>query len=139
MMTVSRDMKKDGFEAYFDAEASIARVVYPDHLTPDITRQMYKWFGELAEEVGMETLKGCIFDFRGVSKFHPQNARAAQTESRKINARFDLSKFPVAFLVRDMYQEQMLRVSMRITQNSERLRVIHDEAEAVQYITRWPE
>ena len=133
----TRSFDVDGFLGYLDDETQIARVAYPEHLTPQVTIDMYAWFDELASQVGITSLKGCIFDFCNVKQFHPGNARAAQRESKKINSKYDLRRFPVAFLVRNMSQEQMLRVSMRLTQNSDRLRIIHNESQAVEYIQEW--
>lgn len=130
-------LEKDGFDAYLDEETRIPRVTYPSHLTPEVTIGMYKWFGDLIDQHGLENLRGGIFDFRNVEKFHPNNFRTARAESRKINLKADLGKFPIAFLVQDMKQEQMLRVSMRLTQNPARLRILYSLESAIAFIKDW--
>lgn len=132
-----RVLEKDGFAAYLNEETKIPHVTYPDHLTPTVTINMYKWFGDLIDEWGLDNLRGCIFDFTHVTKFHPSNFRTARAESRKINDKADLGKFPVAFLVQDMKQEQMLRVSMRLTQNPARLRIVYSIDSAIAFIKEW--
>ena len=137
-MVTALTMEEDGLDGHFDEATKIVWVIYPKILAPEVTIKMYTWYDQLAQELGgFSAMKGCIFDFRNVRKFHPQNARTAQVESRKINEKYDLSAFPVAFLVKDMYQEQMLRVSMRITQNSSRLRLVFTEDEGVKFILNW--
>ena len=130
-------LEKDGFAAYLDDETKIPHVTYPAHLTPEVTINMYKWFGGLIDKHGIDNLCGCIFDFSNVEKFHPANFRTARAESRKINLKADLGKFPVAFVVEDMKQEQMLRVSMRLTQNPARLRIMYSIESAVAFIQDW--
>ncbi len=127
----------DGFAAYLNEETKIPHVTYPEYLIPQVTIDMYAWFGDLIDERGIENLRGCIFDFRQVKKFHPSNFRTARAESRKINDKADLSAFPVAFLVEDMKQEQMLRVSLRLTQNPARLRILYSFESAVAFIKDW--
>lgn len=130
-------METDGFSAYLNEETKIPHVTYPEYLIPEVTTNMYAWFGDLIDEYGIENLRGCIFDFTQVKKFHPANFRTARAESRKINEKADLSAFPVAFLVQDMKQEQMLRVSMRLTQNPARLRIVYSFESAVAFIKEW--
>lgn len=132
-----RVLEKDGFTAHLDEKTKIPHVTYPKHLTPEITVAMYKWFGEIIDALGLDVLQGCVFDFTHVEKFHPNNLRAARAESRKINVKTDLSNFPVAFLVQDMRQEQMLRVSMKLTQNPARLRILYSLESARAFILDW--
>lgn len=129
--------EKDGFESKIVESNQIVYITYPAYLTPQVTTQMYEWFTELYQTLGVASVNGCIFDFRQVEKFHPSNLKTAQKESRKINEQFDLKAFPVAFWVENLLQEQMLRVSMQLTQNSERLRVVHSEEDALSFFAEW--
>lgn len=131
------EMEQDGLDAYYDDYLQIARVTYPSELNGVITIRMYRWFEEVANAVGISHIKGALFNFCDVTYFHPNNLRTARRESKRINEKFDLKFFANAFFVEDLRQEHMLRVSMKLTQNSDRLRIVHSEADGIKFIEDW--
>ncbi|MCI0712881.1 MAG: hypothetical protein L0154_22180 [Chloroflexi bacterium] len=130
-------MEHDGLDAYYDDSLKLARVTYPSELNARTTIRMYRWFEEMTAVVGLSNVKGGLFNFCAVTHFHPNNLRAAQRESKKINEKMDLKYFANAFIVQDLRQEQMVRISMKLTQNSDRLRIVHSEHDGIQFIENW--
>ena len=127
-------IEEDGLKVYFDDENKLVRVVYPEQLTPNITVRVYQWMIDQVVEVGVQNVRGGVFDFRAVQKIHEDNTRVAKSQSKNMNQQIDLSRVAVALLVKSLYQEQMVKVSMRLTQNSDRIRVVFNEAEAAEFI-----
>ena len=131
------DLATDGLTTQYDPETQLFLVGYAEELTPEVTVKMYDWFDALVEEVGCDAIRGAIFDFRNVKEIHQMNTRTARSESKKIHQKVDLSRLPVALWVETFFQEQMLRVSMRLTEKSERIEIVKSHQEALQFIENW--
>lgn len=124
------------FSGWYDDETSILHVVYKGVLTPDVTTQMYRWLGDLIQRRPADVVqaKGSIYDFRQVTGFDSRNLTSAQRQSQQFNNKIDMTNHPVALLVDTLMQEQILRVELKISPQQDRKRVVHSEAEALDFI-----
>lgn len=123
--------------AYFDIVSGYMYATYGPVISAETTISVYAWGTELANEIGVSAIKGIVIDFRAVTQFEYSNLRIATEVSRNLNEEFDLSTVPAALLVKNMYQEQLVKVSMKLTDRVERMRMVHTEAEALKFIENW--
>lgn len=118
----------------YDLETLIGRVTYFGRLTSETTVIVYTWIAKAFVGLGGAQMRGGIFDFRQVTQFDTANLSTVQRTSGKLNNNFDFSFVPIALLVASPYQEQFLRVSMKITPQEQRKRIVKTEAEALTFI-----
>ncbi len=123
--------------AYFDEEQQLIFVTYRGDLDGEVTVQVYEWIERLLETVGIDALNGEIFDFTAVTTFQDSNLQIARKVSRRMNLSMDTSQLPVALIVKDFYQEEILRGTMRIVPEQERKRIVNSEEEALAFIEEW--
>lgn len=128
------EFKTESIDAHYDALTQILHVRYSGVITPEVTRAAYGWGFELAEEIGAENIYALISDFRDVTTFDFKNLRTATSESRNLNKKFDLSRLPVALVVKNMYQEQMVKVSMKMTDQVQRMKIVNTDEEALTFL-----
>jgi hypothetical protein len=126
-----------GVVGCFDPHNRILHVAYFGHVTAETTSAIYQWGWRLSEEVGPENIYGMIIDFSAVLAFAPQSVGTALRESRRINRTFDLSHLPVAHIVKNLYQEQMVTISTDLSGQPERMRLVYSEDEALSFIENW--
>ena len=130
-------LKTDNVTATFDPETGIARVVYKGNLTPGITAHAYGWVINSAFQVGVEKIYGGYFDFREVAKFMVENVRTVKRAHEAKPPEVDFSRVPTGLIVKNLYQESMVRVSMRVNEQSTRFRIVNTEEEALQFFEEW--
>lgn len=123
--------------AIFDGTTGYIHVKYFETLTPAITTSFYQWLFGVADKIGIKAVRGSTIDFRKVKTFHQGNIRTAQKESRSANQQLDLSHIPVGLIVTTVYQEQMVRISTKLTQQTQRMRIVKSEEEALAFIQEW--
>ena len=123
--------------AYFDDERKIARITYSGILAADDSAAAYKWLNKLIDAIHIENIYGEIFDFREVKQFQPDNLIDARKHSRKLNLRVEIHSTPVAMVVRDSVQEEILRGPMRIVPENKRKRIVHSLEEAYRFFEDW--
>ena len=126
-----------GVEGHFDPESHILRISYSGNVTPENTGGIYAWGWQLSEMVGVKNICGMITDFRMVVTFAPQSLGTALRESRRINKAYDLRQLPVAHIVKNMYQEQMVTISTELSGNPDRMKIVYSEDEALAFIESW--
>lgn len=114
----------------FDTDTGISVVTYRGELSPQVTVQYYQFLPKFLEVVDVQDIYGSIYDFRQVTKFHNTNLSTAQRASQSANTHYDFSAIPIALLVETLLQEQMVRVSMKVTPQETRKRIVKSEAEA---------
>jgi hypothetical protein len=126
----------DQFSAWYDDESLILYVVYKGVLTPDVTSQMYRWLGDVIQRRPADVVRarGSIYDFRQVTGFDSRNLTSAQRQSQQFNNKVDVTNHPVALLVDTLFQEQILRVELKISPQQDRKRLVRSEAEALDFI-----
>ncbi|RMG70862.1 MAG: hypothetical protein D6711_16430 [Chloroflexi bacterium] len=127
----------DGVTAYFDEALGISFVTYKGILNSDVTRALYDWVKALLPLIGENATRGVVFDFRQVTHFTRDNLHASREESTRINREKDMSTHPVALIVENTYQEQMVKTSMQLTPIEERKRIVYSMEDALDYIEQW--
>lgn len=137
-MTISA-LKTDRASAYFDEETHIARIKYSGLLTADESLAVYDWLGDLLQEVGLDNIYGEIFDFRLVREFASDNLMEARRNSRRYNMRNNVRRLPVAMIVSNYYQEEILRGPMQNVEENKRKTIVWNEADAVAFLVEWHE
>jgi hypothetical protein len=121
----------------FDAKNRILLVHYREELTAESTLLMYEWAFKTALVVGIEFLRGIIYDFTEVKKFTRSNLIATQKGSLTINAQIDLSRIPVAMVAKSLLQEQHLSIGLNATPGEERKRIVRTIQEGTTFIDQW--
>ncbi len=123
--------------AYYELESKIVFVTYQGELTADDSSAVYTWLNKLIQEIGIESIYGEIFDFRQVTEFMRDNLMDARKKSRGLNLRNPVQSFPVAMIVKDFYQEEILRGPMQNVPENIRKRIVQTPAEARAFLDEW--
>lgn len=126
----------EAFRAYYDPATQLGMVTYRSVITPSITSEAYHWGITMAHEVGIAHVRGGVYDFRQVQEFK-QDFQTVKRESRGAHQQVDLSRTAIALLVETLYQEQMVKVSSKVTGQEKRVQIVHSMAEALQFIEQW--
>jgi hypothetical protein len=127
------------FDASYDNETGLLRVLYKGTLTPDVTVQFYRWLGEvISKHPGeLHKVRGSIYDFRQLTGFSSSNLTSAQRQSQQLNSKADMSHIPVALIAKDRMQAELLRVELKISPQQERKALVWSEDEALAFISRF--
>ncbi len=136
-MTTLPRMDSDDLTVYFDEATSIAWAIYRGPMTASLTIRAYQAMAEIVSVIGAEAIYGAIFDFREVTNFESYTLSTVMRESKKANMKFDFSHVPVALLVGSGLQEQMVRVTLKVSPQDFRKRIVRSEAEAKAFIDEW--
>ena len=123
----------------YDLDTEIGTITYQETLTPQRTAEAYEFLYTNAVNglVTLQNVRGLIFDFRNVQRFEQGNFQAVKRESRRANEDLDLSHIPVALLVSNLYQEEMVKVASKITGQEKRIRIVHSEEEVAAFFTEF--
>lgn len=125
--------------ARYDASTGIAYITYTGPLDSSASTAVYDWLADLLQAVGLENLYGEVFDFRAVEEFMPDNLIDARRNSRRYNMKNNVKKLPVAMIVKDFFQEEILRGPMRNVKENERKTIVRTEEEAIAFLHEWHE
>ncbi len=122
--------------AYYDEERQILRVKYLGVLTPAVTAEFYQWLGSIikAQPAKVMTARGSIYDFRDVTEFANSNISSTARQSEQVNQQADLQNHPVAIIAKDAIQSATLTVTMRVSGQQDRKRIVKTEADAIAFI-----
>jgi hypothetical protein len=129
-------LETPGASAHYDEATRIVYITYKGYLTSEASSTAYAWLKSLIDEVGEESIYGEVFDFRPVLEFMPDNLMDARKKARGLNLRIDLL-FPVAMLVKDFYQEEILRGPMQNVPENTRKRIVRTMDEALAFFEEW--
>lgn len=131
-------LEKPSVTAHFDPDKRLIFVAYIGVLDTQPTLDYYHW---MQEEMfpHLQTVRGAIFDFREVTKFQPRNALTVLHASRNLHQQIDLRHMPVALIIKDIYQEHMVRIAANMTPQTNNKHVVHSMDEALTYIKQWNE
>jgi len=110
---------------------------YHNELTSESTRQMYEYAFMLIKKVGLNVVRGVIYDFSDVKRFTRSNATATQKGSLTINAKVDLSKMPIAMVAKTLLQEQHLSIIMSTTPGEDRKKIVSSVQQGITFIEQW--
>lgn len=130
-------LKHENAEASYDEASGIAHITYQGLLTADATNAVYEWLGDLIDEVGLDELYGEVFDFRAVKEFMPDNLIDARRNSRRYNMRHDVKRLPVAMIIANYYQEEILRGPMQNVEKNKRKAIVWNMDEAIAFLHEW--
>jgi hypothetical protein len=132
-------LKTEQIEAEFDDIRGFLLVKYRGELSSDVTKQFYGWLmGEMqANPEKVSEARGSIYDFRDVTDFGMDNLSATQQSSKQVSKQADVTNHPVALIVNDVYQEGMVKLSMQVTEQQERKRIVKSVDEAIAFIQSW--
>ncbi len=123
---------------YFDDYTRIFHVHYKDILTADTTNKAYSWLFTQGTVVGgIENIHAFVFDFTEVVKFQRDNTFATKRQSQTAKVSIDLSRVPAALVVKNIYQEQMVLLSMKVNDVEERTKICKSHAEAMTFIDQF--
>lgn len=123
--------------ARFDEETGIVYIAYQGLLDNTASTAVYDWLGDLINSIGIDKIYGEIFDFREVAEFMPDNLIDARRNSRRYNMKNDVKKLPVAMIVKDFVQEEILRVPMQNVKENERKAIVHSMEDAEAFLHTW--
>lgn len=135
-MTI-KTLEHEKARAMYDEELKIAFIQYNGDLDAAASAAVYDWLGEVTQTVGLENLHGEIFDFREVTDFMPDNLMEARKKSRRMNLRNDVQNLPVAMIVKDFYQEEILRGPMQNVKENPRKTIVSTMDDALAFIASW--
>lgn len=124
-------------KAHFDARQGISFITYRGDIEAQYTEQVYDWVRDVVPLIGPDATHGVVFDFRDVTRFAPSDISTAQRESKAINQEYDNTTHPVALIVDTFYQEQVVRVTTKISPQEDRKTIVHSMEEALQFIEEW--
>jgi len=129
-------LETEQVQARYDLESKLLRVVYHGVLNPAASAQLYRWLGQLLIDSPEEAnqARGSIFDFWQVTRIDNSNLTSAQRQSQQMNERVDLTNHPVALIAANLYQRELLRLTMQISPQQDRKRIVSSEAEALEFI-----
>ena len=123
--------------ASYDPESAVVTITYQGDLGADASAAAYTWLEDLLNQVGTEKLYGEIFDFRDVTRFQTDNLIDARKHSRRLNIMMETYHYPIAMIVSNAMQEEILRGPMRIVEGNQRKRIVHTEQEARAFLDEW--
>ena len=124
-------LETDEMFAHYDDVKRILFIQYYRAASAEVTRQAYQWLREISTQI--TDIRGCVYDFRKVRHFRPDNQSAVTEESTALNQDFDFSSVPVAIVVDNMYQEQMVKKTLSSTPQVERKTIVYTFPEAFQF------
>ena len=134
-------LEKEFVTGYFDENEKILFVTYRNNLTPSVTNSMYRWLGRIIKDAknDISSSIGSIYDFSDVDNIDLADFINAQVQSVSINVKIDLSKHPVALIVKSEHQEEYVRMLMGVTPQESRKRIVYSVDEARAFIKEFHE
>lgn len=120
-----------------DIRNMLILVSYHKELTAENTMMMYGWLMEAFFKYGNIGVRGIVYDFTDVQKFTFSNLISTQRGSMAINSQLDLSRMPVAMIVKSVMQEQQVSIAMNITPGEQRKRIVHNMAQALMFVNEF--
>ena len=132
-------LDNENVHAIYDNETKLLLVTYKGILSPQVTNEFYTWvFGIMKENptLIMEA-RGSIFDFRDVKDFVNSNLSTVRKQSQTVNQNVEARNHPVALLVKTTLQERMVAVTLKLTPQNDRKKIVFSMDEAKEYITAW--
>lgn len=121
--------------ATWDDSQRIAFIEYVGALSGEASTAVYNWLADVNTTRGVPY--GEIFDFRKVTEFLPDNLTEARKKSRRRNMRSAVHQLPVAMIVKDFYQEEILRGPMQNVPENTRKAIVRTMEEALAFLHQW--
>lgn len=127
-------LNTEGASVFYDIDKKTLHVTYYGAVTPNVTADVYETMGAVLEKYGVETIRGGIFDFRHISHFENANLTTVRRTSSHLNANYDMSHIAVPLIIGSIIQERMVMVSLKVTPQEERKRIVRSDKEALDFI-----
>lgn len=125
-------------EASYDLEKKSAYIKYKGVLGAKATKQIYQWISAMVTVFsGQLILHQVTFDFREVTAFDETNLGAAREESKKLHQSFALDFLPAALIAANEQQAEVLRLSLKVSGQQARSKIVFSEAEAEAFFEEW--
>lgn len=123
--------------ATYDEDTRIVFISYRGDLDGETSTFVYNWLTKIIEAVGIENIYGEIFDFREVEQFMPDNLMDARRNSRRYNMKNNVKKLPVAMVISNHFQEEILRGPMQNVEENKRKAIVWNFDDAVNFLNSW--
>jgi hypothetical protein len=129
-------LHSENIDAHYDEEQCLLFVRYRGVMSPAVTAQFYHWLGDVAKQHPQKVMaaRGSIYDFREVTEFATSNLSSTARQSEQVNQQIDLHNHPVAIVARDAMQVALLTVTMKVSGQQDRKRIVRSEEEAAAFI-----
>lgn len=124
-------------QAHYDEASRIAYITYTGLLDAEASTAVYDWLADLVDAVGVDGIYGEIFDFRKVQEFMADNLMQARRSSRRYNMRHNVRRFPVAMIISNYYQEEILRGPMQNVEENKRKTIVWNPEDALAFLHEW--
>jgi hypothetical protein len=124
-------------QAHYDEATKIAHITYTGLLDAETSTAVYDWLADLVDIVGIEGIYGEIFDFRKVQEFMADNLMQARRSSRRYNMRHNVRRIPVAMIISNYYQEEILRGPMQNVEENKRKTIVWNPEDALAFLHEW--
>lgn len=134
-------LKHENVEAEYETNSKLLLVKYRGQLSPSVTNVFYQWLIPLmqANPNMVVDARGSIYDFRDVTDFVSGNMTTARRQSHAANQSIDLQNHPVALIVDNPLQERMVSIIMKLTEQTDRKRLVRTMSGAREFIDYWHE
>lgn len=126
----------DTVHAYRDPQTNISYIIYKGAVDARTTTAVYEWVKELLTVIDNDETRGVLMDFRQVLKFMPDHISTVRRESKDLNREQKLVH-PVAMIVTNLYQEQMVKVSVRISDRPQHVQFFYSLEEGLAFFDEW--
>ncbi|TVR22800.1 MAG: hypothetical protein EA396_05280 [Anaerolineaceae bacterium] len=123
--------------AHFDTQTGVLFVSYYGVLDASTSGNLYQWIEQMKDVVDSHGVRGLVFDLRKVVRFKRDNLYTAAEQSQRLSEQLDHRIYPIALIVGNYYQEQMAKVTLLVTHDSERREIVRSMEEALTYIGSW--
>ena len=130
-------LNSESASVFYDETQHNLYITYYGAVAPNVTADVYATMGTIIAKYGVETLRGGIFDFRHISHFENANLTTVRRTSSNLNANYDMSHIAVPLIVGSIIQERMVMVSLKVTPQEERKRIVHSDKEAIDFINEF--
>lgn len=127
-------LNTDSASVFYDVDKYNLVVIYYGAVSPLVTADVYGTIGAVLEKYDIETIRGGIFDFRHISHFENANLTSVRRSSTNLNVSYDMSHIAVPLIVGTIMQERMVMVSLKVTPQEERKKIVHNDKEALDFI-----
>lgn len=134
-------LKHENVEAEYETDSKLFLVKYRGQLSPAVTNVFYQWLipAMQTHPTMVQEARGSIYDFRDVTDFVSGNMTTARRQSHAANQSIDLQNHPVALIVDNPLQERMVSIIMKLTEQTDRKRLVRSMSGAREFIDYWHE
>ncbi len=140
-MQTYEELHTNNVNGFFDAKSRILRITYRGLVTAQVTRDVYGWIGRLIASTGgnINLALGSIYDFRDVAQFDSLTLSTTQRSSQAVNRDTSLRYHPVALIVSTPFQREYVRLTMKVSPQEDRKKIVETIEDAESFIVQFCE